>query len=288
MKIGVIVETLRLPLAEGLRKAAEIGCEGVQLYALNPELDMRSVAAEAVRRAARMIRDCGLAVSSVTGDLPGHGYSVPAEVPECVRMMKRFIDLSLELDCRVITNHIGVIPADPADPDWAVMVDSVGQVAAYAASRGSSLAIETGPEPAEVLKRFLGAVGSPALGINLDPANLKMVLDADPAAAVRLLAGRIFHTHAKDGVHYQACDPKVLYDAFADGGFEALVARTGKLFEEVPLGRGQVDWNAYLAALRDTGYNGFLTIEREVGADPAADIAMAVGFLRNKIEELGL
>ena len=288
MKIGVIVETLRLPLAEGLRKAAEIGCEGIQLYALNPELDMRSAGAEEVRRAARMIRDCGLTVSSVTGDLPGHGYSVPAEVPERVRMMRRFIDLSLELDCRVITNHIGVVPSDPADPEWPVMVDSVGQVAAYAASRGSSLAIETGPEPAAVLKRLIEAVGSPALGINLDPANLKMVLDADPAEAVRILAGRIFHTHAKDGVHEQACDPKVVYDAFADGGFEALVAKTGKLFEEVPLGRGQVDWNAYLTALRDTGYNGFLTIEREVGADPAADIAMAVGFLKNKIEELGL
>ena len=31
------------------------------------------------------------------------------------------------------------------------------------------------------------------------------------------------------------------------------------------------------------GYKGFLTIEREVGADPANDIAMAVNFLKNII-----
>ncbi|MBQ4106978.1 MAG: sugar phosphate isomerase/epimerase [Lentisphaeria bacterium] len=288
MKIGVIVETLCLPLREGLQKAAEIGCEGVQLYATNPELDMRTASVSDVQQAARMIRDCGLVVSSVTGDLPGHGYSVPAEVPERVRMMKRIIDLSLELDCRAITNHIGVVPSDTAAPEWAIMVDSVGQVAEYAASRGSALAIETGPEPAVVLKRLIDTVGSRGLGINMDPANLKMVLNADAAEAVRVLAGHIFHTHAKDGMHYQACDPKTVYDAFADGGFEALVAKTGKLFEEVPLGQGQVDWDAYLTALRDSGYNGFLTIEREVGADPAADIAMAVGFLQSKIRELGL
>ena len=51
----------------------------------------------------------------------------------------------------------------------------------------------------------------------------------------------------------------------------------------MPLGEGQVDWNAYLAALRDIGYDGFLTIERETGADPEADIVMAVDFLKARI-----
>jgi sugar phosphate isomerase/epimerase len=57
------------------------------------------------------------------------------------------------------------------------------------------------------------------------------------------------------------------------------------LFEEVPLGTGQVDFPRYLKALEEIGYRGFLTIEREVGEDPAADIATAVSFLNSTIEK---
>ena len=53
-----------------------------------------------------------------------------------------------------------------------------------------------------------------------------------------------------------------------------------KYFEEVPLGTGSVDFSVYLKALEDIGYKGFLTIEREVGDNPEADIKTAVDFLR--------
>ena len=59
-------------------------------------------------------------------------------------------------------------------------------------------------------------------------------------------------------------------------------------FREVPLGHGSVDFDAYLAALADIGYQGYLTIEREVGADPAADIGLAVRFLQEKIAKYTL
>jgi sugar phosphate isomerase/epimerase len=53
----------------------------------------------------------------------------------------------------------------------------------------------------------------------------------------------------------------------------------GGLIEEVKLGEGGVKWNEYLAALREIGFDGYLTIERECGATPAADIGEAVKFL---------
>jgi len=34
MKIGTIVESLKLPLFDGLKKTAELGAEGVQIYAV--------------------------------------------------------------------------------------------------------------------------------------------------------------------------------------------------------------------------------------------------------------
>ena len=42
---------------------------------------------------------------------------------------------------------------------------------------------------------------------------------------------------------------------------------------------------AYLKALEDIGYRGFLTIEREVGNQPEKDIRTAVDFLTKTIEE---
>ena len=54
-------------------------------------------------------------------------------------------------------------------------------------------------------------------------------------------------------------------------------------FREVPLGKGSVDFPAYLKALEEIGYRGFLTIEREAGNDPAKDIGDAAEFLRTVI-----
>ena len=49
---------------------------------------------------------------------------------------------------------------------------------------------------------------------------------------------------------------------------------------EVALGSGDVDWDAYIAALEGIGFGGFYTIEREVGENPAQDIQVAAEFLR--------
>ena len=49
------------------------------------------------------------------------------------------------------------------------------------------------------------------------------------------------------------------------------------------VGEGSVPWAGYLKALDDIGYKGFLTIEREVGDNPEADIRKAVSFLEGYI-----
>ncbi|MGN6548053.1 MAG: TIM barrel protein, partial [Aureliella sp.] len=51
---------------------------------------------------------------------------------------------------------------------------------------------------------------------------------------------------------------------------------------EVPLGEGQVNFEAYLTTLRDIGYRGPLTIEREIPQEPErqkAEIGRAVQVL---------
>ena len=118
--------------------------------------------------------------------------------------------------------------------------------------------------------------------MNLDPANFTMVTQQYAVESVYILKDYIVHTHAKDGRCYNknqvAAD---VYHAFAIGGIESMNAHKG--FKELPLGQGDVDWQKYIDALRDIGYEGFLTIEREAGDNPTADIQKAVEFLKKLI-----
>ena len=158
------------------------------------------------------------------------------------------------------------------------MQDACGQLAQYADSLKAHFAIETGPETSAVLKGFLDGLHSTGVAVNLDPANLVMVTGDDPAGAVHNLKDYIVHTHAKDGRKLFDKNPEIIYGIVPD---DAIV--TDAAFEELPLGKGDVPFAPYLAALEAIGYKGFLTIEREVGGNPYGDIELAVNFLKDHL-----
>jgi sugar phosphate isomerase/epimerase len=129
----------------------------------------------------------------------------------------------------------------------------------------------------------LDTIGSKGLAVNFDPANLVMVTGDDPVEGVRVLKDYIVHTHAKDGIMLKQTDPETIYNYFAEGGIEDINLKD--YFLETPLGEGRVDFTSYLNVLGDAGFNGFLTIEREVGVSPEADIKLAVSFLERLINQ---
>ncbi len=282
MKIGVMVDSFRVGLEAGIAKAVEVGAQGVQIYAVQGEMAPENLSAARRSEIRRSIEDRGLVVSALCGDLGGHGFALPEEHPWRIEKSKRILDLAVDLGTIVVTTHIGVIPRNPAHPRWSILQAACEEIGAYGDARGVRFAIETGPEPADVLARFLGSLATRSVQVNLDPANLAMVTGDDPVKAVRTLAKHIVHTHAKDGLRLRAVDPETVYDAFATGS--ASGHEIGTWFREVPLGEGAVDFDAYLAALESIGYEGFLTIEREVGDDPERDIREAVGFLETRLK----
>jgi sugar phosphate isomerase/epimerase len=215
--------------------------------------------------------------------LGGHGFERADDNTGKVERSKRIVDLALDLDCRVVTTHIGTVPEDRSVPRRAVMQAACGALGDYAKQAGARFAIETGPEPAAVLRDFLDEIGSAGMGVNFDPANLAMVVGEDPAETVQYLAPYIVHTHAKDGVMLKKTEPKRIYDCFAEGGSTDI--NPEEYMRETPLGQGSVNFPRYLKKLAALGYNGFLTIEREVGANPEADIRLAVDFLRTLMSD---
>lgn len=221
-----------------------------------------------------MCKSRGLTISALCGDL-GQGFANPEKNPELIERSKRILDLAKDLETDVVTTHIGVVPTDTDCATFRIMQDACGQLAAYADSLQAHFAIETGPELSAVLKTFLDTLHSTGVAVNLDPANLVMVAGDDPVKAVHNLKEYIVHTHAKDGRMLRRVNPETIYNGTLDFAEAPFI--------ELPLGQGDVDFPAYLSALNDIGYTGYLTIEREVGDDPEGDIRLAVNFLQSLI-----
>lgn len=275
--IGVIIDSFRIDTKDAVKKAAEVGANGIQVYSIRGEMAPENLNPQQRKDFLNLVKDNGLVVSALCGDLGGGGFTHADRNPEKIEKSKRIIDLAKELETDVVTTHIGVVPEDSNADRYKIMQEACYELSRYADSIGAHFAIETGPEKSATLKTFLDSLGSRGVGVNLDPANLVMVTGDDPAQAVHNLKDYIVHTHAKDGKQNFYVDPDIIY-----GMVESHIV-TADSFIEVPLGEGSVNWDEYLKALEDIGYKGFLTIEREVGDNPEKDIRKAVSFLKDKI-----
>lgn len=274
--IGVMLESFRTDTETALKKAAAMGAKGVQVYATHGDMAPEVLVGQKRKDFLKMVKDNGLVISALCGDL-GHGFGNAEKNPELIERSKLILEMAKELETNVVTTHIGVVPGDPSHERYKIMQDACGKLAEYADSLDAHFAIETGPETAETLKGFLDSLHSTGVAVNLDPANFVMVTGDDPVKAVYTLKDYIVHTHAKDGRRNYYRDPEVVYGLVEE---EMLASPS---FIELPLGDGDVPFPAYLKALDEIGYRGFLTIEREVGDNPEGDILKAVKFLNEHI-----
>lgn len=250
MKIGLISDSFRLDFEPSIREAAKLEVTGVQKYLTGGEFSADTMDAAKVREIKDIMSSNGLVFSAICGD-----FGLDLDDDRIVDLSKRVLEKAKELGCDIVSTHIGHI-VEEETPKMEKMRKNAAELASFADKMGSVFAAETGTEKAPVMKAFLDSLGAKGLRVNYDPANLVMVADDDPVQGVYVLRDYIVHTHAKDGIRNE------------DGSWL-----------EVPLGTGGVDYPKYLSALNDIGYTGYLTIEREVGDSPAADIKMAVDFL---------
>ncbi|OGO93253.1 MAG: hypothetical protein A2Y17_02710 [Clostridiales bacterium GWF2_38_85] len=263
MKIGLISDSLRLDFKSSVEKAASLGVTGIQKYLVNGEFDPYNMTKAKIVEVKNIMNSTGLVFSAICGDF-GIDFDNVEQKEFIITKSKKILDIAKELDCNIVTTHIGHIEDDESKR-MELLRATASELAVYADSIGSYFAAETGTEKAPVLKKFLDSLGAKGLRINYDPANLVMVAGDDPVKGVHILKDYIVHTHAKDGI------------------------KTGdKTFLEVPLGTGGVDFDEYLKALNTIGYTGYLTIEREVGETPAADIKLAFDFLIEKLTKLNI
>lgn len=182
---------------------------------------------------------------------------------ERIARTKAVSDVARALGLDRVACHIGFVPEDAKHPVYTQIRDVTRELCAYCAENGQEFALETGQEPAKVLLRFIEDVGRPNLKINFDPANMILYGTGDPIEALDVLAPYVSSVHCKDGDWPDRNEP-------------------ASLGVERALGEGSVGVEQFIHKLKEIGYRGVLTIEREEPdtAIREADIRKAVKLLK--------
>jgi sugar phosphate isomerase/epimerase len=286
-----------------LDAAARIGTTGIEIatggQSSAPHLRIDDLLGDVDRRAAfaEAFTSRGLRIAALNCSAwPLH----PVVGPEHVDLIRRTFRLAAELDVRKIVTMSGC-PGDgvgasavnftwypwPADSmallnrQWASAIGLWRDLAAEAERAGiERIAFELHPlhlvYNVPTLLRMREAVG-PIIGVNLDPSHL-FWQGMDPLAVIRALGPAIYHVHLKDTqiVPDQVAVAGVLDQRpFADPSQRAWVFRTvGSVHDGAW-------WSAFVAALRDVGYDDVLAIENEdASLAPEAAVEAAARFMR--------
>lgn len=275
-KIGIMSDCFGLGMENGIRKAAQIGAQGIQLYALGEEFNPK-LAPERKRGLKKIINGEGLSISALCAELGGFTID-KQDNSQKVDQIKEVMEFASEMGTNVVTAHAGIVPEDHFSAMWQELQHILGVLGEFGRKISVTFAIETGPEKASVLRSLLDTIEG--VGVNFDPANLVMVAGDDPVLGVYTLRKYIVHTHAKDGIKLHSPLTRSANNTVESGELN------DPMYIEVPLGTGSVNFSGWLQALQDIGYHGFLTIEREVGNNPIADILLAIKYLKEKMIEL--
>ena len=256
-------------LKRQLALANEIGVEGVQLWAVNYGgsvsclLDPDRCNAECRKKVLELVESFSLEISGFCAQLSGPrgfgGLDDPEGLEKRMEKTKRVLELAASMGSPIVTTHPGRIPEDREDKTYKVIRNSISEIVRYAENVGAYFAVETGMEPPRILRAFIEDIGSDALRVNYDPANLLRYGVEEVVEGVKELGKWIVHTHAKDH------NPK-----------------TGK----ATVGEGLVPWKRYLRELKNQGYSGWLALEDETGIDVINSLRKGRDFLSSLISQL--
>ena len=177
--------------------------------------------------------------------------------------LRQVSDFAKQLGIGQVQTHCGFIPEDPSDPLYPQTVAAIRTVAEHCHTNGQYFLMETGQETPTTMSRVIHDANLPNLGVGLDTANLILYGKANPVDALDVLGPLVQGIHAKDGLY--PTGPR-------------------ELGREVPIGQGKVNFPAFIKRLKEIGYRGPLTIEREIsGPKQMEDIRAAKTYLEKLV-----
>ena len=272
MKIGIRISNM-VDIAAKIEKVASLGIHSCQLNSF----DTACYTDENVRIVLEACEKYDVTISTFWAGWSGprvwnftEGPTTLGLLPEQYRAtrvadLKAGADFAKKLGVTQIATHAGFIPEDPNDPQFYPMMDAIREVAQHCKDLGLKFLFETGQETSIALLRAIETVGTGNLGLNLDTANPILYGKANPVDMMEILGDYVCDLHIKDGM-------------WPTDGWH--------LGKETPVGQGKVDFAKIIRMLKDRGYDGALTIEREISGDEQiCDILSAKAMLEKLLEE---
>ena len=273
MKLGVQIILDYSDIAAKIRKVRELGFDYCQIVCWHTDL----YTDEIVERINTACRENNVSISSFWAGWSGPKFWNFTEGPSTIgivpteyryqRMQELMAgsDFAKKLGVDKVATHIGFVPENPADPNYRPVVIAVKTVANYMKANGQCFLFETGEETPITLLRLIEDTGCDSLGVNYDTANLILYGKANPVDGLDILGKYIMDMHAKDGVY----------------------PSTGaSLGVQKQIGQGAVDFPAVFKKLKAIGYDGAVTIEREIsGEQQILDIIESKTYLEGLIND---
>lgn len=266
MKLGVIIGVAG-DLVKDFQEAIDMGFPTCQLI----NWDMTQYTDENAAKVRDAVKKTGMEISGLWAGWSGPAvwdfYDGPETlglVPKAfrgIRLMELYAasDFAQKINVSDIITHVGYIPETPNHEDFYGTVSVLRSLCRHMKTRGQYFLFETGQETPVTLLRTIEAIGTGNAYINFDSANLILYGKANSIDSAKMLGKYIRNTHVKDG-------------RYPVNGKE--------LGEEMPPGEGEVNYPELIKVLKDIGYNGCLTIEREIhGEQQKKDVLKARDML---------
>jgi sugar phosphate isomerase/epimerase len=293
----------RLSLEAALDLAVATGCTGIEIAAggqssaPHMRIDALLESAEARARFGGLFAERGLRIAALNCSAwPLH----PTKGAIDAELIRATIRLAELLGVRKIVTMSGN-PGDGAgsstinwiwypwpqdavellERQWAEGIPFWREMAAFAADHGvEHIALELHPlhlvYNVPTLFRMREEVGS-VIGANVDPSHM-FWQRMDPIAVIRALGPAVHHVHLKDT---EIIDDQVALAGVLDRRSFSDPTKRAWVFRTIGRAHGRPFWGAFIAALREAGYDDVLSIENEDVQQPAAEgVAEAASFLR--------
>lgn len=267
MKLGTMVYMTIEKLEEEFKKLKEMGFSTCQLCCWQVE----SYTDENAEIVKNLMKKFDVEVSAFWCGWDGpcewnlhQGPITIGLVPAAYRhkrldILKKCSDFISKIGITDIITHVGFIPNNPYDPDYMGLVCALRDLTWHLKKNRQYFLFETGQETPATLLRTIEDIDRENVGINLDPANILMYGMGNPLDALDVFGKYVRNIHGKDGICPQ------------DGK---------SLGEERPIGKGKVNYPAFIAKLKNIGYDRYITIEREIeGEEQIRDIKASKKYL---------
>ncbi len=245
---------MRFPLDEALDRIAALGYRGVELMADTPHLWPEDVTPARLDAVRRRLDQLGLEIANINAFMMNkigdkrQPYWHPSWIePDAAyrrirtEHTRRALTMAKHLGAPCITTEPGGPIASPADYPAAMdlFVEELKPIVEHAEHEGVLLLVE--PEPGLLIERFdqyldlRSRIDSPFMQLNFDVGHAYCVSE-EPADWIPKMASHTRHYHVED------------------------IAASRVHHHMVP-GTGAIDFAATLAAIKNTDYTGWVTVE---------------------------